>query len=556
MKKSVFAAVLAAALAPLCALAEEISHAVSAASVFTDRAVVTRTGTAHLKKGRNEIVFSGIRDNIDLRSIRAGTRLPAGVNVLGVSWERRVSATVDNEKIAALEARLAELLERKTISEKEFSANWSRLQTAQAFEALFRRAVSEQSASGGSVVGETWTQDAAAMKNAIEKIYARATETSEAGIALDREIAPVRRELDEIYGGGNARRTLSLIVTLEAENETDAEIPVCYTTRCASWTPRYEARVSGETGGAGTVDFAYNGMISQRTGEDWRGVKLTLSTAQPQVGALPPEVRPISLAGRNIASPDELKIVEEVAAEPVPVMQLRGQTEGVPAPAAPENAAAFSSVRAQGAAVTFELTGTHDIFSGEQPRQVAIARNVFENVELRSEAAPTLRNGVYLRANMKNETPYPILEGEISIYRDSGFIGKSKFEYAPVGSNAPFFAGTLDGLSVAVEKLAPYRGKSKKKFSSLSSAAETVEGEIYTLSNITDTPRKVRVRSQIKVSEIDDVKISLLEKPVEHIPAATSGCVLEKETGMLYWDVEVPANGEIRLVLSSKTERK
>lgn len=555
MKKSLFAAVLAAALAPLCASAEEIAHAVSAASVFTDRAVVTRTGTAHLKKGRNEIVFSGIRDGIDLRSIRAGTGLPDGVNVLGVSWERRVSETADSEKVAAVEARLAELLERKTVSEKEFSANWSRLQAAQTFENLFLRSVSVQSASGGNAAsGETWTTDAAALKAAIEKIYARATENSLAAVELDKEIEPVRRELDEIYGGGNARRTVSLIVTLEAENETDAEIPVCYTTRHASWTPRYDARVSGEAGGAGTVELAYDGMISQRTGEDWRGVKLTLSTAQPQVGAFPPEVRPVALSGRKIGSPGEREIVEETASELVPVAAAeRAYSAPDAEPVSGENGA-FSRVRAQGAAVTFDIAGTHDVPSGEQPRQVAIARSVFENVPLNCEAAPALRGGVYLRADMKNETPYPILDGAVSIFRDSGFIGESTLEYAPVGAAAPFFAGTLDGLSVSVEKLAPYRGKSKKMFSS--SKTESAEGEIYTLSNITDTPRKVRVRAQIKVSEIDDVKISILEKPLEHVPATTPGFTLEKETGMLYWDVEVPANGETRLVLSTKTERK
>ena len=87
MKNTFIAALALAALAPFgvpaAFAADEIAHAVNAVSVFTDRAVVTRTGTAHLKKGKNEIAFSGIRDGIDLRSIRAGTRVPDGVKILG-----------------------------------------------------------------------------------------------------------------------------------------------------------------------------------------------------------------------------------------------------------------------------------------------------------------------------------------------------------------------------------------------------------------------------------------------------------------------------------------
>lgn len=553
MKKINFAAVLAAALVPFFAAAEEISHAVSAASVFTDRAVITRTGTAHLKKGKNEIVFAGVRDNIDLRSIRAGTDVPAGVKILGVSWERRVSKTVENAQIAARETRLAELRERKTVAEKTFAAIWTRLRVAQEFETFFRRSVSEQCAVGNGA-GTAWNEDAAALKNALKKLYAQAKEASDATIGLNEEIAEAQAALDEIYGDGNARRALNLIVTLEAENDADAEIPVSvsYATRCASWKPRYDA-LADES--AGTIDFAYNGVISQNTGEDWNDVKLTLSTAQPQIGAFPPNTRPVSVRGKRIVPETDRQIVVESAAEAR--IETGDQRALFSAPEFRDNGGekpqALSTVRAQGASITFEIAGTHDVPSGGRPHQVAIARKVFENVRLRCEAAPARRGDVYFRADMKNETPYPILAGEIAISRGSGFVGNSKLAYAPVNANVPFFAGTVEGLSVAVEKLAPYRGK-KKKLMSSSSGTTLAEGEIYTLSNLTGTPRKVRVRAQIKVSEIDDVKISVLEKDFEHIPATTPGYVLEKETGMLYWDADVPANGETRLVLSTKTE--
>ena len=38
------------------------------------------------------------------------------------------------------------------------------------------------------------------------------------------------------------------------------------------------------------MSLAQLGQVQQRTGEDWTGVALTLSTAQPSVGAVLPEL--------------------------------------------------------------------------------------------------------------------------------------------------------------------------------------------------------------------------------------------------------------------------
>ena len=549
MKKTLVAAfALAAALAPFGAFAaEEITHAVSAVSVFTDRAVVTRTGTAKLEKGKNEIVFAGVPADVDLRSIRAGARVPAGVKILGVSWERRVERVVNDKKIAELEEKLAALNERRALLSDASDFNRKRRETLREFERRFRRAVEENSVGGKG--GENWNADAEALRAEFEKIFARATEISEQTAALEKEIAPVRAEFDALCSGTDARRSVALVVTLEAERAGEAEISVAYTTRAARWKPRYSARLDRA---AGTVDFSYDGEISQNTGEDWKGVALTLSTAQPQVSALPPRVRRVELYGESLADPRARRIVatEEAAPAAEPPANF---ADAAPA----DEDRALSRVREQGAVVNFELRGAHDVPSGKAAPRISIARATLADVELRAEAAPRLRAGVYLRATAKNETPCPILPGELSLFRDGAFIGGSSLKFVPVGGEIAFFAGTEDGLSAAFEELPPFRathGSLKASFSGKSST--DAAGDVYTLANLTGTPRKVRLRSQIKVSEVDDVKISLLETPYEHVPATTPGFTLEKDTGMIFWDVSVPARGEAKIVLSSKTEKK
>ncbi len=556
MKNTFIAALALAALAPFgvpaAFAADEIAHAVNAVSVFTDRAVVTRTGTAHLKKGKNEIAFSGIRDGIDLRSIRAGTRVPDGVKILGVSWERNISRTANNEKIAALEAQLDELNERKTLATNALNSNRERLRVMREYERFFRRSVGEQSIGGNG--GETWSTDAAALKNEIDSIFTRIEEISEELRRLENDIRPVREELAEIYGDGDACRTLSLVVALESDAEKDAEISVAYTTHSASWTPHYAARIDRD---AKTLEFFYDGEISQNTGEDWKNVALTLSTAQPQVSALPPRVRRVELVGAPVVDPEARQIVERAA----PVSANARVAANVAKPLSDADSAgigeSFSRVREHGAVVNFEIVGAHDVPSGTAAPRVSIARKVFGDVELRAEAAPRLRSDVYLRASAKNETRYPILPGTLSIFRDGAYLGESTLKFVPVDAEIAFFAGTEDSLSVAFDELSPVRVEHGALASTFSGAKTTeASGDVYTLTNLTGTSRKVRLRSQIKVSEVDDVKISILEKNYERIPATTPGFTLEKDSGLVFWDVDVPANGETKIVLTTTTARK
>lgn len=553
MKKTLVAAfALAAALAPFGAFAaEEIAHAVSAVSVFTDRAVVTRTGTAKLEKGKNEIVFAGVPADVDLRSIRAGARVPAGVKILGVSWERRVERVAKSGKIAEAESRRRELVHRETELFAERDAQRARLDLARDARRSLLESVGEQGAAraGEDASAQPWESELAALTKLENEAREKLFETENALVAIDSEIGDAQWWVGDAFGSADARRSVALVVTLEAERAGEAEISVAYTTRAARWKPRYSARLDRA---AGTVDFSYDGEISQNTGEDWKGVALTLSTAQPQVSALPPRVRRIELYGESLADPRARRIV--ATEEAVPAAEPSANfADAAPA----DEDRALSRVREQGAVVNFELRGAHDVPSGKAAPRVSIARATLADVELRAEAAPRLRAGVYLRATAKNETPCPILPGELSLFRDGAFIGGSSLKFVPVGGEIAFFAGTEDGLSAAFEELPPFRathGSLKASFSGKSSTEAA--GDVYTLANLTGTPRKVRLRSQIKVSEVDDVKISLLETPYEHVPATTPGFTLEKDTGMIFWDVSVPACGEAKIVLSSKTEKK
>ena len=76
-------------------------------------------------------------------------------------------------------------------------------------------------------------------------------------------------------------------LTLQVICKKSGEIPVSlsYYTRNAGWTPVYDIRVNSKTN---KMKLVYKASVTQTTGVDWKGSKLTLSTGTPTSGVTAP----------------------------------------------------------------------------------------------------------------------------------------------------------------------------------------------------------------------------------------------------------------------------
>jgi hypothetical protein len=152
----------------------------------------------------------------------------------------------------------------------------------------------------------------------VEARRALVTLRAERELALREQAAAARRELEEAQRelvaavdrdrrAGSAREAklhelrkyveLELAGSARSDDASGAEpgvrtVHVEYQVAAARWAPSYVARFEPRdaAGGAGTasVTFELRASIAQDTGEDWTGVALRLSTAEPErFGALP-----------------------------------------------------------------------------------------------------------------------------------------------------------------------------------------------------------------------------------------------------------------------------
>jgi uncharacterized protein (TIGR02231 family) len=98
---------------------------------------------------------------------------------------------------------------------------------------------------------------------------------------LDRQLAALADERDRL--GTKNREYQNVVVSVTAERSGD--LVFSYLVNQAGWTPSYRAELDTATGALTTEREA---QIAQATGENWTGVHMRLSTAQPRAGVSPP----------------------------------------------------------------------------------------------------------------------------------------------------------------------------------------------------------------------------------------------------------------------------
>src|SRR5262249_17077747 len=98
----------------------------------------------------------------------------------------------------------------------------------------------------------------------------------------------LEKQLTKLRGArGRQSKTVSVRVSLASARQL--EVSLRYSIPNAGWTPAYDARLRSIDR---DVDLSYFGVVRNGTGEDWKDIALTLSTARPNLDEGAPNLRP------------------------------------------------------------------------------------------------------------------------------------------------------------------------------------------------------------------------------------------------------------------------
>jgi hypothetical protein len=103
----------------------------------------------------------------------------------------------------------------------------------------------------------------------------------------------VQRKMQEM-SAGTSKTERDAVIVVDKANAAAGKVRLNYLVDAASWRPQYKLRSGKEL--KDNVQVEYLAAIMQQTGEDWSGVNLVLSTAQPMLNAAPPDLQMLAVA--------------------------------------------------------------------------------------------------------------------------------------------------------------------------------------------------------------------------------------------------------------------
>lgn len=275
---SLIAALLVAPVLPLKADTSRVASTVDAVTVFFSGAMVDRQAAIALKKGKQTICFTHLP-----RSLKPETVQLAGLKfatILVVKHATETPAQQDDP----VKRRQLEAEEKKLIRQNEhIKAEIAVLQQEE--QILLKNA---------HVAGEGGVK-VAALRETADFYRQRLGDIRKIMFNLSYDIELNQEKLKAIYLNMNALRgpvpsAQSIVyVTLEAKRAYTDTLHLKYYDEAAGWIPAYDFRVDDLRQ---PVQISYLADVFQFTGEEWKQVKLVLSTANPSLSGDKPILRP------------------------------------------------------------------------------------------------------------------------------------------------------------------------------------------------------------------------------------------------------------------------
>jgi hypothetical protein len=255
---------------------------VSAVTVFMSGAQVTRKKTIELLPGKSIIKFTDLSPYIDAKSIQV--RTSNDVFVLAVNQQFNYTDTIAKNKIIRDLMTRQETLDDKLLLE---STNLDIIKEQYAF-------LNENRVLGGKnqeVSLLNLKQTADYYQEKIAELKLKEIQINKRMDAVTKERDAVKKQIDQ-EGNNKVNLQGEIVVNVDAKIAVACEFTLNYVVSNASWYPSYDIRAKNITE---PVELRYKANIHQNTKEDWKNVKLKLSSSNPSQGNTAPKLKPYYL---------------------------------------------------------------------------------------------------------------------------------------------------------------------------------------------------------------------------------------------------------------------
>jgi len=520
-------------------------------TVYRGQALVTRTIKVDLPQGTSEFIITDLPARIVPESLYAQTS--GNLKILSVRYRERAVKEDTRQEVKELDEQIETLKNQIRHAERNHKHGgnlWAK------YEGLWKLAID-----GSKVDLNRGVLQADQIQSLADYLETKWNALHEKSLEIEDHIAQLKKELDLLnrkrreLDTGRSRTEREAVLFVRKDDKKKASIELSYLVNNANWQQQYNLRANPEKS---TVLIEYNAVVNQTSGEDWNGVALSLSTAEPTMVAAPPVLEPMLV---GLSGSDRAQQLEQqsrfINADNIRQFQKARKANikmGFNANAALNTLAVDNQafiinadvrqvrqfqeqlaeiVRNEGISVTYDLYGKLTLPSRSDQQLVTIA-SFGVKAEFTLVATPLLTDYVYLRGKLFNESGPILLPGPASMFRNGEFVGKSQLPQVTIGEK--FIAGF--GIDSQVQ--VAHELDNKKTRIQGGNRIDTYHYRVA-LSNYKNTAVKLQLLDRLPYSDSDSIKIEL-EKTEPEVSKDTEYLRTLRKKGILRWDLDLKPN--------------
>jgi len=382
-------------------------------TVYPTGAVLEHKANVNLKKGTQTITLRGLAADIDAASMLI--EIDGYVNVLSHKYMRDYKPKSLLKMDAVTEEKIAQLEKNKIKISKEISALQHQISIEnKSIEMILNKQnlVAEKEMNVNALSGyvSLYKDEAYKSQAKVIQLTGKQDALNDSIVKINKKITTLRDERTEKVETDSLRTLGNLEIQLYAPQEVSAMLEFSYYAPQARWNPSYD--ILGETVEK-PLRIKYKANIFQNTGIDWNNVKVSVSTAQPNLSNTQP-----------MLSAWYLDVYKGYQRSSEGLYNSNGAMNSIPSFGVSELRTEISMIENTGLNISFDSEMTYSIPS-DNKQQIVLLKTLEVNCIYKYYTVPKLDKDVFLLAEIQDFEQYNFLPGEAQVFLEGKNTGKT-----------------------------------------------------------------------------------------------------------------------------------
>lgn len=515
---------------------------IKAVTVYPGSAKITRVTKIKLTTGDNNITIRNLPLGLNESSLRVSGEGEGSISLGSVELSKDIQQDVVQQQEKDIRDKIEELQENRLVIEDSISRNRAQLDYIRKMvignNLASQRKDESLSGSYTNLPLDQWQQAWQTLGDATNKVQEAIRQSKKSLKDSNKLLNKLNRELQQV--ATNQKETRVAKLQIDAEKATELTLSLSYQITGARWEPVYDADLDTETGDIKLKTLA---QISQRTGEDWSGVDVTLSTLRPSAGTQLPQLNPwvLDFMPEAVAQKEDRSFNSGIAMDSMELAQKpMSVSKAAPAPRPMKRSAPMRQQQSRLISADFsaeyKVPGSISLGSGSNKRRFALNSQNFSS-KIKLASTPRLDPRVMILATAKHQEETPLLAGSMSLYRNGNFVGNTLLSQKLSGEEIKLSFGEDDKVKI---KFLPDPDK-KRKDGLLFGKKKVVERH-YKLSITSNhnKPFPISISDVIPVASDENITV----KNLGELPSIKD---VDDKKGVVSWNKTLAPKSELKL---------